>query len=155
MTEQPKHLNIDTQLGRIYAKAGKWSRAEHRFSKAVLTSPHASTYYYLGNAQFMRGKFHDALVSTERAVAMDSTIPTWLLRLGALNKRHGQLERAAHAYERALKLEPANVVIEKRLAKLRKRTTAMPKAPVDTEASSATARRRADLPDCQAPKFGS
>ncbi|QXQ08938.1 CDP-glycerol glycerophosphotransferase family protein [Paeniglutamicibacter sp. Y32M11] len=124
MTKQSQQLNLNIQLGRLYSRAGKWSRAERMFSRAVRKAPTAASYYFLGNSQFQTANFAAALANTERAVAMDATTPAWLLRLGVLNEREEHFDRAVHAYEAALALDPKNAATLKRLQRVRKRLAA-------------------------------
>ena len=81
--------------GVAYADARSDARAQVEFGIAVA----------------QRGLWKEALYRWERATQIDPTYAAGFNNLAVGYEHEGQLDKAAEAYERALKLEPENAMI--------------------------------------------
>jgi Tfp pilus assembly protein PilF len=81
--------------GVVYADARSDARAQVEFGIAVA----------------QRGLWKEALYRWERATQIDPTYAAAFNNLAVGYEHEGQLDKAADAYERALKLEPENAMV--------------------------------------------
>jgi Tfp pilus assembly protein PilF len=79
----------------VYADARSDARAQVEFGIAVA----------------QRGLWKEALYRWERATQIDPTYAAAFNNLAVGYEHEGQLDKAADAYERALKLEPENAMV--------------------------------------------
>jgi Tfp pilus assembly protein PilF len=64
-----------------------------------------------GIAMAQRGLWGEAIYRWERATQLDPTYAAGFNNLAVAYEHEGQLDKAAEAYERALKLEPNNALV--------------------------------------------
>jgi Tfp pilus assembly protein PilF len=81
--------------GAVYADARSDAKAQVEFGIAVA----------------QRGLWKEAIYRWERATQIDPTYAAGFNNLAVAYEHEGMLEKAAEAYERALKLEPDNVLV--------------------------------------------
>jgi Tfp pilus assembly protein PilF len=81
--------------GVVYADARSDARAQVEFGIAVA----------------QRGLWKEALYRWERATQIDPTYAAAFNNLAVGYEHEGQLDKAAEAYEKALKLEPGNAMV--------------------------------------------
>jgi Flp pilus assembly protein TadD len=71
----------------------------------------AKSQVEFGIAVARRGLWREAIFRWERAVGLDPTYASAYNNLGIAYENTGELDKAREAYERALELEPENVLI--------------------------------------------
>jgi len=81
--------------GAVYADARSDAKAQVEFGIAVA----------------QRGLWKEAIYRWERATQIDPTYAAGFNNLAVAYEHEGMLDKAAEAYERALKLEPDNVLV--------------------------------------------
>lgn len=91
-------------LGETYYRMGKWDQAIALLQKAISLRPNPTSYSNIGVAYFYQGKYSDAVKMFEKAVEMSPNDHLQVCNLADAYRALGQKEKAATAYDRAIKL---------------------------------------------------
>jgi tetratricopeptide (TPR) repeat protein len=100
-----------TQVGQDDSTFELLERAERLAAEAANTRLRAAIVHALGDHEFVRGHFDEAIVRLEQSIALyeglgdKRGLARTLTSLGRLNRVHGHSERALPLYERALTLQ--------------------------------------------------
>jgi tetratricopeptide (TPR) repeat protein len=121
--KDPEDPGINNDLGYLYADQGKnLEKAEAMIRKAVAEEPDNYAYLdSLGWVLFKRGKFEEAVIPLEKALAdaqADLTIPD---HLGDVYFQLQETSKAKTAWEKALKLAGEAKPVDKRYAEIQKK----------------------------------
>lgn len=109
------------QLGQTYVRD-----MERRVNKATLTIYEtvassvntAVAHYELGNEYRLRDRFEDALAEYEKVLQLDPTHPNVLFNMAACQEYQGRHAQALDLYTQARKLNPSDVDVSYRLARV-------------------------------------
>lgn len=123
----PHHVDVAINLGGAYILQRKWNKAVRVLQNVTHTYPnHAMLWMNLGAAQLGRLELSgpkqqaDAIVSFERALAIDPYTPNANYQIALIYKDQGNLELAATHFEKALKVQPSDRDAHYWLSKIKK-----------------------------------
>jgi tetratricopeptide (TPR) repeat protein len=141
-------------LSILYRKEGKLDEAEELLRSSASHNDSAAVWTELGVTQRLRGRFHDAADSYEKAIAADPSYAPAFRDLGVLTDLYlGDAGRALTAFERYKQLTGEDKPVSNWIAELRVRTgqplrpasaPATPPAPPPQAASVAPPPPKAD-----------
>ena len=105
------HIDVDTlfQEALDHQQRGDWQKAEEVYLKIIKKGGlHSSVFLNLGDLYQRSGRLREAISLYEQAVSINPDLPHAHMKLGALLKELGDLDRARKEIMHALSLEPHN-----------------------------------------------
>ncbi|HEY6222040.1 MAG TPA: tetratricopeptide repeat protein, partial [Candidatus Eisenbacteria bacterium] len=111
----PDNVRAYNSMGAAYHQMGRSEEAAAAFQRSIAIQPNADAYSNLGTLEFYRGRYSDAVAAFERATALrpgDSYL--WANLGDAYRWAPGKRERAATAYENAIRLARERLEINPR-----------------------------------------
>jgi tetratricopeptide (TPR) repeat protein len=121
----PKHAEAYNYVGYMYAEKGiNLDEAIRLIDKALEFEPENGYFIdSLGWAFFQQGRYPEALRELKRAVERikDKEDPVILDHLGDAYMKNGMVEDALVAWEKSIKLDPANEVVKRKIQETREK----------------------------------
>lgn len=108
----PRHKEAHYYLGDLYARQGKYQQAEEEFREALRIDPdYSDAHSYLGGTLTQQDRWTEAIESYRRALSnpLYATPDITWFNLGLALAHEGDMEKAAQAFEDALRITPPNV----------------------------------------------
>lgn len=126
-----KAYEADPGLNRAYILRGvlleelnRFDRAQNMYQKAVLASPFDPlSSFYLGRADIKNGDYEDAVKNLEKSVSLRPNFIQARDYLAWALEKLGRLQEALNEYKLILKLDPGNIGVRQRVAKMHERTS--------------------------------
>lgn len=106
LKEQPGDVRTRNRLGVLYARYGKYERAEAQFQRIVAAEPFAPALVNLANIALLNGEYGAARASYERALEEDPDDEAALLGLARVEYEGENYEAAHKAYARLAGSDP-------------------------------------------------
>jgi tetratricopeptide (TPR) repeat protein len=108
IAREPEHFNLRNDAAQIYLELQQPAKALEHFEAAERIRPQlAPSAYNVGLTLELLGRSDEAAASYRRAISLDGAYAPAQLRLGAIDYRAGDLERAIEEYQEALRVAPA------------------------------------------------
>jgi tetratricopeptide (TPR) repeat protein len=108
----PEHKDAHYSLGHLYALQAKYPKAEEEFRETIRIDPdYSEAHNYLAQVLEAQDRWTDAIASYRQALSnpLYATPDVVWFRLGRALAHEGEMEKAAQAFEDALRVSPANV----------------------------------------------
>lgn len=113
---RPSAAGAHAKAGWAFLQAGNYGAANEAFSRAAELAPEeASVLVGLGLSYQLLGKDEQAITTLEQAIHLDMSAAQAHELLGDLYAGKEDLERAIHHYRLALRQDPRDVTLERRL----------------------------------------
>ena len=166
----PKEPNVHFGLGYLLWTQKQYPEAAQQFRAELANNPaHAQSMLYLGDSELQLNHEDEARPWLEKAVKLDPSLGLGDSDLGIVDSDAGRKVEALHELETAAKLEPDNVDVHWRLARLYRAMGRMDQARVEFANASklnkqadetlyqqiANGRKRPEPPKNQAEPSGS
>jgi membrane associated rhomboid family serine protease len=111
--------DLALSLGRQHFREKNWDGAIEQFRRVVESKPYSvEGHAYLGVALYQKGLFPEAIQATRQAIEVGGETAVAYNNLALAYLANAQLEEAADAWRRALRLDPHNKVARDGLKRL-------------------------------------
>ncbi|HMF55472.1 MAG TPA: tetratricopeptide repeat protein [Pyrinomonadaceae bacterium] len=107
-------------LGRLLASKGEWRDALSEFSLAIEISPSAEAHCIVGCVYFELDSYHLAARYLRSALKLDRKYAAAHFILGLIHLRVKKIEEAKKSIQKALDIEPENLLYKKTLRRIEK-----------------------------------
>lgn len=111
---------VHHELGRKYAKAGNWARAQWHFGRSVEIQPSVAGFFHLAVARAKDGELEAAQQDLERALALDPEHLPSLRQMARVSRELGDHARELDALERAAAVAPSDRKVRAALVRARR-----------------------------------